>query len=260
MRLPQLVVAELSIVVLSIYASYTVALATPTVNAKEKLQVKYFNLRGAAELSRVLLAIGEESYNDIRYTFDPQTFKSEDFDSAKEAGDLITNLNRAPVLVTDDGLTIGQSRAMERFLAKRFGLMGSTAGEEALIDCVTEHCRDVKDAAMRKGFSAFSRDKTEEEKLKARNEWFNVEMPTFLGKIDQMVEETSGVEKGYAVGNSRSYADVSIWYLLRECSPADLDDTTKASEKCETLNAIADAVSTDPRVIKWLTERPATAF
>lgn len=74
------------------------------------------------------------------------------------------------MLVTEDGITIGQIRAMERFLSKRIGLMGSTAAEEALIDCITEHCRDLKDASTRKGFSAFNKVKTEEEKASARKE------------------------------------------------------------------------------------------
>ena len=85
-------------------------------------------------------------------------------------------------------------------------------------------------------------------------------MKTYLGKINQILEETRGDELEYAVGNSRSYADVTIWYLLCKWLPADVNDTTKASDKCETLNAIKDAVSTDPRVIKRLAERPVTVF
>lgn len=80
------------------------------------------------------------------------------------------NLNRAPVLVTSDGQTIGQSKAIERYLAKQFGLMGNTLEEEAMIDCIAEHCRDVKDAARYKGFSKFTKNKTEEEKAEARKE------------------------------------------------------------------------------------------
>ena len=45
-------------------------------------------------------------------------------------------------------MTIGQSKAIERYLARRFGLMGENAEDEAMIDCIAEHCRDVKDAAM----------------------------------------------------------------------------------------------------------------
>ena len=87
-----------------------------------KLQLKYFDIKGAAETCRVLLAFGGEDYDDCRYQIDPTTFKSEEFLKAKESGDLKMNLNRAPVLITPDGKTIGQSKAIERYLARRFGL------------------------------------------------------------------------------------------------------------------------------------------
>lgn len=221
--------------------------------------LKYFDLKGAAETCRILLAIGGEDYDDARYQFDPATFKSPVFEAAKESGELKVNLNRAPVLVTSDGTTIGQSKAIERYLAKRFGLMGTTPEEEAIIDCIAEHCRDVKDAASRKGFSQFARDKTEDEKAIARVEWFDEGLPTMLDKIDDCVKSIS-TEEGCSVGSSISYADVTIWSLLRDCSPSDAEDTAKAATECKTLNCIADAVAAHPGVSKWIENRPESMF
>eukprot|EP00536_Pseudo-nitzschia_multiseries_P008956 jgi/Psemu1/319516/estExt_fgenesh1_pm.C_2380008 len=226
---------------------------------KQNAVLKYFDLKGAAETCRVLLAIGGEDYDDARYKFDPATFKSPTFTAAKESGELKANLNRAPVLVTSEGTTIGQSKAIERYLAKRFGLMGNIPEEEAVIDCIAEHCRDVKDAAARKGFSKFSRDKTEDEKTKARAEWFEEDLPTMLGKIDDYVKSIS-TEEGFAIGSSLSYADVAIWALLRDCSPSDAEDTSTAATDCETLNCIANAVAGHPAVSKWVKTRPESMF
>jgi len=222
------------------------------------MQLKYFNARGAAELCRVLFAIGGVIYEDIRFDISPGTMKSPAFELAKASGELQMNLNRAPVLITDEGVAIGQSKAMERFLAKRFGLMGNSPTEEALVDCVSEHCRDVRDAAMRKGFSAFARGKTEEEKKVLREEWFLSDLPSMLGKIDEAVQ-LSGTH-GFAVGSSLSLADVSIWSFLRDCPASDAEDVSKAAENCHALNAIAFTVASDPKVIKWLNERPVTMF
>jgi len=222
-------------------------------------QLKYFDIRGAAETCRVIFALGEEDYMDLRYKINKETFQSPEFNEAKESGDLKLNLNRAPVLVTPDGKTIGQSKAIERYLARRFGLMGKTPEEEGMIDCIAEHCRDVKDAARQKGFSQFTRNKTDEEKAEARREWFENDMPTMLMKIEEAVKETSEAE-GYSFGATTTYADVAIWALLRDCFPADLEDTTKASEKCVVLNAIADQIQSHPGVAKWLAERPDSSF
>lgn len=224
-----------------------------------KLQLKYFDVRGAAETSRVLLALGGENYDDARYKIDPKTFQSTEFIEAKKNGDLRMNLNRAPVLITPDGQTIGQSKAIERYLARRLGLFGQTPEDEAIIDCIQEHCRDVKDAARQKAFSKFTKNKTDEEKARDRAEWFEKDMPEMLGKIEEALKETS-VNPSYAFGTSATYADVAIWALLRDCTADDIDDTTKAAEKCHMLNAIADQIASNPGVSKWLSERPESMF
>lgn len=235
------------------------AFAANSPSTSGNLQLKYFNARGAAEPCRILLAIGEEPYDDVRFDIIPGQMESPDFKKAKEAGELKLNLNRAPVLVTSDGITIGQSKAIERYLARRFGLMGETSEEAAMIDCVSEHCRDVRDAQMRKGFSAFARNgKTDEEKAALRKEWFETDMPALLQKMNAAVQETGS--PGHAVADSLTYADVAIFCLLRDCFRADLEETRQASEDCEALNAIADSVANDPRVAKWLESRPPSNF
>ena len=120
------------------------------------MELRYFDLRGAAETTRIILALADQKYKDTRFAIDPANFDSPDFKEAKESGLLDANLQRVPILITDEGATIGQSKAIERFLAKKFNLMGSSDVEEAQIDCIAEHCRDVGDAAVRKGFSAFN--------------------------------------------------------------------------------------------------------
>lgn len=246
--------------ILSSTLSATFALAVSSASPSAKLQLKYFDIRGAAETCRVLLALGDEQYDDARYKIDPATFQSSEFLEAKKNGDLRMNLDRAPVLVTADGrTTIGQSRAIERYLARRLGLMGKTPEDEAIVDCIAEHCRDVKDAAARKGFSRFAKNKTEEEKSELRREWFETDMPNMLGKIEVSLSETSR-SPGYSFGDAPTYGDVAIWALLRDCAAADLDDTAKASEKCIALNAIADQIASNPGVSRWLSERPESMF
>mmetsp|Transcript_10614 Transcript_10614/g.13442 ORF Transcript_10614/g.13442 Transcript_10614/m.13442 type:complete len:257 (+) Transcript_10614:57-827(+) len=235
------------------------AVALASIPSSSSLELKYFNARGAAETCRIIFAIAGQQYVDTRYEITPGTMVSPEFLAAKENGDLDVNLSRAPVLVTDEGI-IGQSRAIERYLSKKFGLMGSSALKEAEIDCIAEHCRDVKDAAMRKGFSFFNRDKSNEEKAAARKEWFDTDMPTMLGNIEKAISLTSRAD-GFAVGDENSYADISIFSLLRDCTmQADAEDTLKAAKDCKQLMAIADRIACDENVSKWLQSRPITNF
>ena len=234
------------------------AIAATSALATDPYQLKYFDIRGVAEVSRVLFALGQEPYTDARYDIDA-SFNAPGFQEDKQSGNLRMNLNRAPVLVTPDGRTIGQSKSIERYLARRFGLMGSSPEDEATIDCIAEHCRDVKDAAQRKGFSRFARDKTDEEKAAARAEWFERDLPDWLRRIETVVMVTSSAP-GYAVGSSPSYADVIIWAMLRDCAVDDFEETTKAAASCELLNAIADEIAANPNVKSWLDSRPETKF
>eukprot|EP00586_Coscinodiscus_wailesii_P010739 CAMPEP_0172512132 /NCGR_PEP_ID=MMETSP1066-20121228/241922_1 /TAXON_ID=671091 /ORGANISM="Coscinodiscus wailesii, Strain CCMP2513" /LENGTH=253 /DNA_ID=CAMNT_0013291789 /DNA_START=28 /DNA_END=789 /DNA_ORIENTATION=+ len=246
--------------ILTILTSFLAISCTALATKAPSLELKYFNAKGVAETSRLLLAIAEQSYKDTRFDITPGTFDAPAFTAAKESGELKMNMNRAPVLVIDGQTTIGQSKTIERYLAKRFGLMGDGSdAEEATVDCITEHCRDVRDAAARKGFSAFVRNKTEEEKAVLRKEWYETDLPALLLKLEESVAETSG-QRGFAVAGKLSYADVAIFTLLRDCGKADLEDTAKAAEACVLLNSIADAVGGDPRVVKWLDERPETMF
>lgn len=50
---------------------------------------------------------------------------------------------QVPLLETE-GVVIAQSRAIERFLAKRFGFFGKNDVEAALIDSVSEELADAR--------------------------------------------------------------------------------------------------------------------
>jgi len=242
------------------FAQGSLALAAAPAKNTPKLELKYFDARGAAEVSRLLLVLADVEYKDTRYTITPGTMESPTFLAAKNSNELDMNLSRAPVLVVDDGITIGQSHTIERFIARTYGLMGDTELEASLVDCITEHCRDVKDAQMKKGFSFFTRDKTNEEKAAARIGWFSEDMPTMLGKIEKVVQQTSG-EMGYAVGKKTTYADAVIFALIGDCTlSGDIEDSLKAGEKCDQLKAIVERISNDERVSKWLKDRPVTNF
>eukprot|EP00979_Chaetoceros_neogracilis_P010731 scaffold2576_cov265-Chaetoceros_neogracile.AAC.6 len=234
------------------------ALASSSALAAPNLELKYFGARGAAETARIILALAGEEFKDTRFEITPGSMSAPDFLAAKESGDLDINLGRAPLLLVD-GKPIGQSKAIERYLAKQFGLMGTSDIESAQIDCIAEHCRDVNDSKMKKGFSAFSRGKSEEEKLEARKEWFESDMPQMLEKIEKAIKITSQKD-GYALGENNSYADVAIFSLLIDCTMDDKDETRKASEKCALLMSIADRIAKDSKVSKWVECRPKSMF
>jgi len=90
-----------------------------------------------------MLAIGNVQYEDFRYPIDTATFARPEFDADKTAGLFGVNMDRLPLLEVN-GQQIGQSKSIEKYLAKSVGLFGSNDVEGALIDMITEHIRDIK--------------------------------------------------------------------------------------------------------------------
>ena len=52
-------------------------------------------------------------------------------------------MDRLPLLEVN-GQQIGQSKSIEKYVAKQCGLFGSNDIEGALTDMITEHIRDIK--------------------------------------------------------------------------------------------------------------------
>ena len=160
------------------------------------------------------------------------TWAKPEFDAAKAAGELVCNMDRAPVLVVGD-VTIGQSKAIDRYVAKSVGMMGSTDLEAAQIDMIGEHVRDIKDAYQKAKGSH-----KDEALAAAQTEFVTVTLPTWLEKL----EKTLG-GNGFAVGSSISLADVYIYGLTQEYFDHK-DQVKEIASKFAKISASVTAVAT----------------
>ena len=217
------------------------------------MKLTYFNVRGLAETSRFLLALGGEEYEDFRYPLEvidmsKHEMKKDEFDKDKADGKLVTSLNKVPFLEVD-GVTIPQSKSVERFLARRFNMMGSSDLEAAQIDAICESVRDFKDMYQKVRFLP------EDEKESGMKEWFTV---TLVERLTLLENQLVG-ESGFSVGNTTTLSDVVLFTFVTEFfdnKEAALN-ATLASPK---VRAVVDRLSSDEKVLKWLSERPKTSF
>ncbi|CAF3454297.1 unnamed protein product, partial [Rotaria sp. Silwood2] len=84
------------------------------------LKLYYFNLQARGELTRLILAVAGQKYEDIRFDFNQwPEFKSKMI------------LGQCPVLELADGTQIPQSLAIARYVAREAGLAGSNNLEAA---------------------------------------------------------------------------------------------------------------------------------
>jgi len=214
----------------------------------EELTLIYFNARGLAETSRILLALAQVDYTDKRYPLeiiDPvkHVYVRDEFDRDKKAGLFDISMGKLPVLKVND-FVIPQSKAIERFISKRYGFMGSNPWEEALIDAICECIRDIKDR--------YQKVRTDQ---KAKDDYFSQTIQTELEDLAKVLEKNN---PKYAVGHKLSLADVSIFCLVTQFY--DNKDVINIVSNIPRLRDIVIRVASRPEVRVYLSDRPKTAF
>jgi len=205
-------------------------------NSKYKLI--YFNARGRGELIRLIFNVAGVPFEDARYNLDPATFKRPEFDADKDK----FTFKKIPVLEID-GKQLPQSHAIERFLSKRFGLMGSTDLEAAHIDAVCEQFIDIKDL--------YRADKTANE-TKA---FFADKLPAQFKMLEAVVKANGGE---WFVGDKLSVADIAWFNLLGHWD--DQASVNAALQDCPRLRGLKLKVEQHEAIAHWVSIRPKTAI
>ena len=217
------------------------------------LKLCYFNGRGLAETSRMILAVAGAEYEDFRYpleVIDWATFNMvrEEFNKDKAEGKLEKSMGKVPFLVVNDGVetTLFQSKAIERYLARRFGFMGGSDLEAAQIDSLCECIRDFKDA--------YQPVRKMENKEEAMQKWFG---ETLVGKLSDF-EKLIG-DSGYAIGSSLTLADFVIYSFLVDFFD-DKEGIAFSMRSCSKLQKLVETVGANEKLSAWRESRPNTPF
>lgn len=212
-------------------------------------------------------------------------FPGDDYTDARhsspaDAGDLTQNLGRMPVL-ENNGETIGQSAAINNYLANELGLNGSNHLEAARIVSIFEHLKELNTAY--RAIMPWGAEPTEE----GLDKWFNTGATDATGVADganrstrhmawwlARIEATLG-NHGYAVGNKLSVADVMLFFFFGDNLSPEVHPETPAWKrevfysKERTDAAIAQhpkiaasvrAVAENANIQKWLSVRGHQAF
>jgi glutathione S-transferase len=207
----------------------------------------YFNVKGLAEPARMIFAAaGNKEYEDFRYPYDLKTSAKPEFDADAAAGKFNHTLGQVPVLEVDGKLSFGQSKAIERYLARQFGFWGESEAEGALVDSVCEHVRDLRDAYRKVWMNA-----DEKEKATATRTFVEKELPEWLKAIEGSLSGANG----YSVGAATSLADILLFQLFLDVLPPEATSVLQAHKK---LAAIHGRIAGCSRIQDWIKRRPFT--
>jgi len=219
-----------------------------------KYHLQYFDVRGLAETARFMFAAAKQEYVDARFSIsldfkdgkpDFSTIKRPEFDAAKASGELDASGGKVPLLTVDGG-KIGQSKAIERYLAKALGLAGSSDVEAAQIDALAETVRDIKDSYQKAKGEDATKDK-----------FFAEDLPAALASMEKSLPAGSGP---WLVGSKISYADITVYQFLA-APKGFFDDAEKAKaafSSCTRIAAAMDASAANAEIQAWIAKRPDT--
>lgn len=214
------------------------------------MKLVYFNVRGLAETSRMILAVAKQEYEDFRYPLEvvdmsTHAMVKDEFDKDKADGKLVKSLNKVPFLEVD-GETIPQSKTIERFLATRFSMMGSSDLETAKIDSICECVRDFKDM--------YQKVRVAKDKDSAMTEWFTVTLVERLTLLENLLGN-----EGFSVGSSTSLSDIVLYSFITNFFD-NKEASLNATLATPSLRKIVDRVHSLPGMVEWLDKRPKTNF
>jgi len=212
-----------------------------------QLQLHYFDIRGYGEVPRLLLTIAGANWTDDRISFQLQGEGKPpllgDWADRKEK----TPYGQVPVLTLEDGTQIAQSGSIKRFIAARYGLNGSNATEAGLIDAACETMHDIRNANQK------ANDSKDDAK---KAEFVSKTLPETLARLEKNATGSSG----HFVGSKVSIADVQIYYMFFQLATEHADATAKLKAANPKLQAIADGVEKNEKIVPYLAARKQYPF
>ncbi|XP_044536457.1 hematopoietic prostaglandin D synthase [Gracilinanus agilis] len=190
----------------------------------------YFNMRGRAEIIRYLLAYLGIQYEDHR-------INQADWPAVKPT----IPFGKIPILEVD-GVSLHQSLAIGRFLAREAGLAGKTELEQCQVDAIIDTLDDF-----------MSRFPWAEKNKDIKDQMFNELLKNDVPGLIQDLELYLG-KKDWFVGNSVTWADF-YWDI---CSTTLLVLKQDLLDKHPKLVALREKVQNIPVIADWIKQRPET--
>ncbi|KAJ8026817.1 S-crystallin SL11 [Holothuria leucospilota] len=137
--------------------------------------------------------------------------------------------------------------AINRYLARKFGLYGENDIEKARIDVVLEVLNEFNNHATKVYY-----EKDEKRKQQLLKELTEVQAPKYLGLLEKLLKANQGGD-GFFVGSKISLAEIVVFNGIYD-NLALFAITNKEPK----LQALVDRVKALPQIDAWLKKRPQT--
>jgi len=211
-------------------------------------KLTYFDLRARAEPTRLVFAYAGVDYEDVRISWEN---KAEDWNPIKNSAKY--PFGQLPILEVE-GVTLCQSMAMFRFVAKRHGLVPSNDLQQAVADMFSEGVYDLENEIIR----AIVHPNQEQQKV-LMDKFHNVSLPKACKCLEKLLEKNPKDEV-YCVGNKLSFADICFFAFFNSYIGSGEPAVPAALNDFPRLTALYEKVRDEPKIAAWLEKRPKSVL
>ena len=201
-------------------------------------KLHYFDGRGRAEVSRLILTAAAQKYEDIRYSED---------DWPKHKPHML--LSQVPVLEYE-GILLAQSMSIARFLARQFNLAGKDNLEQAQVEVVADTATDLLN-----NVGPIIWYQEEPEKTAALKQFFANNLPKHLQNLETLAKAYSN-GSSFFVGNHLTMADLYVYDVLENIIEID----SVALDQYSWLTSNRRQTAQQPNIADYLKKRLRTSF
>jgi len=202
---------------------------------KSEVELVYFPVRGLAEVLRLTLVAANVDFKE-RAVNSPQVW-----DQVKSSGE--SPYKQVPVLKID-GQNLVQTKAIQNYVASKYGLRGSNLLEAYQCDSLVEAVSDANSGAPFAG-----RTLPDEKKVK---EYFEKFVPRFFSVWEKQLKDNGG---RFFVGKKLSIGDLAVWNhirLLKENAPVVKYDFDAALKPYPSLTKFHKEIESNPQIAAYL--------
>ncbi|XP_043273317.1 uncharacterized protein [Venturia canescens] len=198
-------------------------------------KLTYFNITGLGEPIRFMLSYGGAKFEDVRLSFEEWPKQKPNMP-----------MGQVPVLEID-GKKYHQSKAIGRYLAKKFNLYGKDDLEALEVDAAADSIDDLRIA-----LSTYFWEKDPAFKAKLKDVAFQ-KLPVCLDNFNAQVKKNGG----YFVGGKASYADILFAGFYGYFSHVLGHDFAKDHPE---LKKLVEKIYANPGIKAYIEKRPKTDF
>lgn len=206
-----------------------------------RYKLSYFNARGAAEPTRITLALAGADWED---------FRVEDWKSLKESG--ICPYGQIPILEVE-GTAIAQSVAILRYVAKEHGLAPQKNLQLAIADGICDQIHDIHKKILNMHF-----EKNAEKKEELSKDIHEKILPENMKYFEKILEGNCQGNT-FFFGEKITYADIHLFAFLNGNVSGKME-VPELLQKYPGLTKLYNGVMNESSILAYLKKRPQTEF